>query len=335
MNKLSNSLVQFAGVENLSVYEMFKDYYARFSDEILHKNIGPYHTENKNGQHISFAEADSQMHKALMSEINRVAGMPMPENFSKALWASNPQFRWASFAVITMMIEEILPATIIDSIGLYTDMRFVNWGDVPLFEVPNRALPINTTAGNSQRTQPIQKFYRGNETVNVVNHAITMSVDLYAVLAGRQSLAEFARRCVLKIETDMSVDAYKALTAGLTAGTVPAALHIQGAFDMEQLIGLAQRIEAYNFGMKPIIAGTTVGLMKILPDSASGYRLNADAAGPQVNLIRTAYNYDFLELRQVATGDYTNFGTALNDDLIIVMSPASDKLVRGNFRPVH
>lgn len=329
MNKLPESLVKFAGVENLNAYEMFRDYYARFSDEVLKKNIGPYHTTNKDGKVISFAEADAQMHKALLAEIDRVSGQHMPENFSEQMWASNPNYQWATFAVVLNMIETILPKTIIDSIGFYTDLRFIGWGDVALFDLPNRALPINSLAGNAQRIAPIQKMYRGNNTVEVTNHMMTMSVDMYRVLSGHDSLAEYARRCVIKMETDLSVEAYKALTAGLTAGTVPSQLHIQGAFDMEDLVSLCQRVEAYNYGMKPVIAGTTLGLMKILPDSAAGYRLNVDASNPHVNLIRTAFGYDFLELRQVATGNYTDFGLALNDDLIMVISPAADKLVRG------
>lgn len=166
-------------------------------------------------------------------------------------------------------------------------------------------------------------------TIPVFNHVITTSVDLYAVLAGRQSLAEFARIAVLSIETDMTREAYNAAVAGLTAVSRPAALKIEGAFDMETLIKLCQTVGAYNFGMKPIIAGTTVGLMKVLPDSANGYRLNADAASPAVNLVRTAYDYDFMVLNQAATGDYTNYSLALDDSLLFVISPAADKIVKG------
>ena len=202
MNKLSTDIITFAGANNTSAYEKFADYYKHFSDEVLKKNIGSYDST------VSFAEKEAKMNEAMMAEIERVAGQKMPEGMTAEMWASNPNFKWASFAVVTMMIETILPLTIMDSIGLYTDMRFVGWGDVPLFDVPTKALPLVSKGANAQRTTLIQKFYRGNATVQVVNHVITTSVDLYRVLAGRDSLAEFARRCVIAIETDMTREAY-------------------------------------------------------------------------------------------------------------------------------
>ena len=323
MNKLSTDIVTFAGPNNISAYEKFADYYKHFSAEVLKKNIGAYDST------VSFAEKETKMNEAMLAEIERVSGQKMPEGMTEQMWATNPNFKWASFAVVTMMIETILPLTIVDTIGLYTDMRFIGWGDVALFDVPNKALPLVSRGANAQRTTLIQKFYRGNATVDVVNHVITTSVDLYRVLAGRDSLAEFARRCVIAIETNMTQEAYTTVTNGLLGASTPAALKVSGAFDMEQLITLCQRVGAYNFGMKPIIAGTTVGLMKVLPDSAAGYRLNADANGPRINLIRTAYDYDFMVLPQVAVPDYTNYGLALNDNLLMVVSPAADKLLRG------
>lgn len=176
----------------------------------------------------------------------------------------------------------------------------------------------------------IQRQYKSDYIVPVYNHVITASVDLYSVLAGRMNLAEFARKAVISIETAMTREAYNAVVTGLAnVNTGVAALNYNGVFDMTKLIQMAQTVGAYNYNMKPIIAGTTVGLMKVLPDSASGYRLNADANGPQINLIRTAFNYDFMVLPQVATGDYTNYTLALNDNQLFVISPAADKLVRG------
>lgn len=227
------------------------------------------------------------------------------------------------------MIETILPATIINEIGLYTEIRQIGFGDVPLFKVPPRSLMTVSRGGNAQRQTLIQKQYKSDATIPVFNHVITTSVDMYAVLSGRQSLAEFARIAVLSIETEMTKEAYGAVTAGLTGVNRPAALKIEGVFDIQKLIKLAQTVQAYNFNMKPVIAGTTLALSKVLPDSANGYRINADSANMNIQLIRNIYGYDFMELPQVAIGDFTNYGLALNDDLLFVISPATDKIVKG------
>lgn len=328
MNKLSNSIVAFAG-NNTTVYEMFSDYYNHYSAEVLGKNIGSYSTVNKEGQPITFAEKDEQMRKATIAEVERVANYNMPEGMSYQLFASNPNLTWASFAVVNMMIETILPRTVLDSIGMYTDMRFVDWGDVPLFDVPNRAFPVVSKAGSASRTQLLQKFYRGNATVDVENHKISLTVDMYAVFSGRQSLAEVARRAAIAIEADMTREAYNTVKKGITNVSIPTELRAQGAFDMETLIGIAQRVEAYNFGMRPVFLTTTLGAMKILPNSADGYRLNTDANNPKIGLMRTVYNYDLMIMNQVATPDYTDFSLALDDNLIMVVSLAADKLLRG------
>ena len=322
MNKLSNNIVKFSA-GNTSPYEMFADYMCHYYAEVQKKNVGPYDTS------VSFAEKDAKMHKALLNEIYRVSGQRIPEGMSDELISSNPNLRWAAFAVVDMMIETILPAVIIDSIGLYTDIRFIDWGDVPMFEVPSRALFTVSNGGSAQRTTMRQKQYKGNQTVAVTNHLITAQVDMYRVLAGRDNLGEFARRAVLAIEQDMTREAYDAVLAGLTGVNVPAGLKYEGAFDMERLIKMCQVVGAYNYNMKPIIAGTTVGLMKVLPDSAAGYRLNTPADGIKIDLIRTAYTYDFMVLPQVATGDFQNYSLALNDNTLFVLSPAADKLVRG------
>lgn len=326
--KLSNDIIKFSG-GSTNVYEMFYDYYCHASAERQNKKIDEYRTFAKDGRHISLAEKEKQIHEVVLSEIERVSGQKRPSGISPEIWTANPNFKWATFAVVTMLIETILPDTIINSIGLYTDMRFIGFGDVPHFEVPSRALFTVSQGSNAQRTTMIQRQYQSDATVPVYNHVISTSVDLYAVLAGRMNLADFARKAVISIETDMSREAYNAVKTGITGSNVPAALKVSGAFDMEKLITICQQVGAYNFGMKPIIAGTTVGLMKALPDSAAGYRINADANGPQINLIRTAFDYDFMVLPQIATGNYTDYSLALDNNLLMILSPASDKLVRG------
>lgn len=326
--KLPTNVVKFAN-GNSNAYEMFADYYRQYSAEVLNKNIGAYQTQKSDGTAISFAEKETKVHEAMLAEIERFAGCKRPEGVSNEMWASNPSFKWATFAVVTMMIETILPSTIVDSIGLYTDIRNVGFGDVPLFTIPPRSLFTTSLGSNAQRTTLIQKQYKGNATIPVFNHVITTSVDLYKVLAGRQSLAEFARIVVLSIETSMTREAYDAVVAGLTGVSRPAALKIEGAFDMATLIKLCQTVEAYNFGMKPIIAGTPLALLKVLPDSADGYRLMTGADAPVIGLMRNVLGYDVMPLKQVATGNYNDYSTVLNDNLLFVLSPAADKLLKG------
>lgn len=138
--KLTNQIVNFAQ-GNTSVFEKFADYYNHYSAEMLKKNIGTYDTS------VSFAEKEKKMNEAMFAEIERFSGQKRPSGVSNEIWATNPTFKWATFAVVTMLIETILPQTIIDSIGLYSDIRNVGFGDVPMFKVPPRSL-MTVSRGN-------------------------------------------------------------------------------------------------------------------------------------------------------------------------------------------
>lgn len=147
---------------------------------------------------------------------------------------------------------------------------------------------------------------------------------MYSVLAGKESIAEFVRLVVTAIEQDMYAEAVTALTTGLSALATP--YTYTGAFDMATLLTMAEQVQVYNQGVRPVIAGTAVALMNVIPDSASGYRGNYDANGGSINLLRGVYGFDVLKLDQAAS---KNGGLVLPNDQIFVVSPSQDKLVKG------
>lgn len=147
---------------------------------------------------------------------------------------------------------------------------------------------------------------------------------MYSVLSGKESIAEFVRLVVTAVEQDMYAEAVTALTAGLSALSAP--YSYTGAFDMATLLNMAEQVQVYNQGVRPVIAGTAVALMNVIPDSASGYRGNYDANGGSINLLRGVYGFDVLKLDQAAA---KNGGLVLPNDKIFVVSPSQDKLVKG------
>ena len=94
---------------------------------------------------------------------------------------------------------------------------------------------------------------------------------MYKVLAGLESLAEFVRKAVVSIETEMTKDAYSAMRAGLTAVTMPANLKVTG-YSQADLLKICERVTAYNGGAKAIIVGTTSAVANILPNGVTYFR---------------------------------------------------------------
>lgn len=159
-------------------------------------------------------------------------------------------------------------------------------------------------------------------------HIITVYADMFSVLCGKQDLAEFVRLAVISVETEMTKDIMGALSTGLTAGTYPQQLVVSGAFSTQQLITLAETVQAYNYGVKPVLMGTASALVQVVPDSTIGARIVVNGDGGSIRILNDFYGYTLIQLPQVATGDYSNFGLAMDPNTVYVLSPGMDKLIK-------
>ena len=231
----------------------------------------------------------------------------------------------ASFAVVDATVNAILPQVLTPAFGLFTDFRFVSLGDVVKFKImPNQFFTVSK-GGTGERTIHRQKDFAQDIIVAPVEHIVTVYTDMYRVLAGKEDIADFVSRVVLAIEQAMYGDALNALMTGLN--NLPTGTYnISGAFDMKTLVKMAETVQVYNAGVRPVIAGSATALMHVLPDSTLGYRGNYDANGGSIELIKNVYGYDVIKMDNAAA---QGGGLVLPDDKIFVVSPAQDKLVKG------
>ena len=317
MTKLPSNVVTFAG-NNTKTYEQFRDYFFH-AESLQGKKLGEFDDT------IKFAEKETQMHTAMLSEVVRLSGQSIPEGMDMVQFANNPQIKWAMGAVVNMMIEAIIPDTIIRTIGLYTDIQTVVWGGVGQFNIKPNATMSTTKFSNGRREGFAQKQFNTSVSIIPEAHEVNVEVSLYKILVGEESLADFTRKAVLALETQMTLDAYTAFATIADRGTFPSVLD-EATFAVDTLIGQCQIVEGYAKA-KPVIIGTKRALAKVLPDSTKGYRLTTPSEAPSIGLIRGFYEYDIMELPQVATG--VDFGLALDDDYIYVIAPSSDKLIKG------
>lgn len=115
--KFSNDVVKFFG--NTDFVECFSDYY--------------YNTDKMT------AEQHSKIENAFFAEIEKKAGVAR-EGVTAEAWASHPSVQWAAFSVVDAVVNTILPQTLNSSIGLFTDLKFVGYGDSVKFRVRPRGL---------------------------------------------------------------------------------------------------------------------------------------------------------------------------------------------------
>ena len=126
----------------------------------------------------------------------------------------------------------------------------------------------------------------------------------------------------------MKYDIYDAFAAAMNAlpNSVGASqLRISG-FSQDTAIALAQKVQAWNGGAKPVFLGTKLALSKILPASTNTRILLGD------EYVKVGYMRDFMgistvELEQVVDNT-SEFAVKLDDAKIYVICPGTDKMVK-------
>ena len=126
----------------------------------------------------------------------------------------------------------------------------------------------------------------------------------------------------------MHKEAYQTLASLVANGSFPTALKETG-YTADKAITLAQTVEAYNNGAKVAFVGTKKAIYQMLPDASKGYRMITDATAPQINIVRGIFDWDIIEIPQVATGDDSDYGLALADNKVYIISIGAEKPIKG------
>jgi hypothetical protein len=335
--KLMNNVLKFSeSFELTPLIKHFGDYFntyrAQFEDaKVDYEKTGIRKTDDGREEVITltFADKEQAINREFREAVYKMANVTNPNVLPEIAWATNPQVTWAAFAIVSTMIDAVLPDTLIDSIGAYTDIRTIGFGDSAVFNIEPRDLFPVTKAGRGKRNAEMQKQFVGQVALVPENHMLTVGVSLYRVLSGAESLARFAAKAIRSLETQVALDAYTAFNAAMialptTAGN--AQLRAAG-WDSDTFVNFAQKVTAWNGGAQAIGLGTKRALAQVLPTVDTNYRYDLESDYVKVGYIRQLNGYNFIELAQVA--DWQNpFGLSLNDDVIYIMSPAAQKPVK-------
>jgi len=331
MSQIPNQVMQFAGGENnLAVYNAFKDYFRHYQANNGKEGVeyNKFTTDaNGNRVELSFSAKEDALNQALKKEILRKAGITDISQFPLETWAGHPVLRWASFAVVSALVDMILPEVMIDSIGMYSDVRTIGWGDSAAFDIKPRDLFVVSKAGRAKRTTELHKQFEGQVTLIPEPRQIAVTVSLYRVLAGKESLAEFVMKAVRSMESQLTVDTYNTFATAMNAldNTAGTGLRTAG-FTQAEFVRLSQTVRAWNGGANPIAIGTQAALANILPADAN-YRYDLSSEYVKMGYIRNFQQTDILMLPQVATWE-TPFDLRLADNRIWIVSPSAQKLVK-------
>lgn len=328
--KIPNEVLSFAGEANMAPYKMFVDYNNHYRALNGAKGFEYQETtvdETGAPVRISFDEKGAKLNAALQREIMRVAGINNFNEFPVSTWANHPTLKWATFAVVSAMIDMVLPDAIIEGIGMYSDVRTIGWGDSAAFDVEPRDLFVVSKAGRSKRTTELHKQYKGQVTIMPEPREMSVYVSLMKVLAGKESLAELVTKMTRSFEVQLTYDIYDAFVTALgnVSNTASTGLRVAG-YTQAEFVRLSQTVQAWNGGARPVAVGTQRALANILPANAN-YRYEIDSEFVKVGYLRNFQGTDIMVLPQVA--DWTTpFALKLADDKIWILSPSSQKIIK-------
>lgn len=327
MFKMTANVRNFAeGNGLMPLFAQFSDYWNHYRSQNSKKQYD-FAQVDAEGRPITFEEKERRMHESLVKAVIERSGVKYAADSAVATWFNHPNVIFETFAIVSQMIDMILPQTVIDSIGAYAAVKTGGFGDSFAFDIKPRDIFVVSKAGHGQRTAELHKQFNGQVTVLPEARMVTVGVSLYRILAGQESLAEFTAKAVRGMETQISLDAYNAFAAAMDAvsNTTTTGLRVAG-YTAETLVRLCQQVEAWSNGAKPIVMGTALALLNVLPTDAN-YRYDLESDYVKIGYVPTMHGYDLMRLPQVADIS-TPFGRVLADNRLWIVAPSSDKIVK-------
>jgi len=305
----------------------------KFSDNVdLHKAWGDYFNHYRAIQFgkkvdydnsISFEEKTEKLHRAIETEIAKLAGVNN-STFSEAVWKTNPMYRWATFAVISSMVDMVIPDVIVDDFAQFAEVRNGGFGDSFVFDIAPSDLFIITKGANGKRRTFAQRQFNSQVAIVPEARLITVEEDLSRILAGKRNLAEYAMKCALAMEAEISIDIYTAIND--TFATLPAKFK-EAAFDTNAFIRLAQRVQAANNGARCVVFGTKIALSKVLP-SNDYLKIQLGDIYNRAGYLATYMGVDLFEIPQRIDYTSSDYSFALAEDKLYFISTGTQKLVK-------
>ncbi len=210
MANLPISVLRFAvdhGDGMKELVDNFVDFYNQHrAEQWGHKT--QFITEYK-GQKISFAEKERAIDGMILREMGKMAGVDVTSMKAEQMM-SHPVVKWAAVNIVSQLIDAVLPDTMVQGTGAYAEVISRDLGETYVADIKSRDLFAVTKSGRGvgQRHAEIHRALTRQVVINPEGHQITVGVNLFRVLTGQESLAEFTTKAMRSMETEVTKDIY-------------------------------------------------------------------------------------------------------------------------------
>lgn len=270
----------------------------------------------------SLAEKEAIVNKIANSEIKKRIPVNM-ELFSKDEMAHSVYYRTAFFSVVNYLVDTVMPDIIAEDFYQFANVSTVGRGNSGKFLMKSCDLFEVSVNGNSRRRVNAQRQFTGEKTLTPVNHTVTTQVDLYRVMCGEESLAEYAMKVILSIESEIALDIVYVMEKSFDTRT---ANFKETGFDAVAFKTLATRVAAANNA--PCVAvGTELALQNVLPQD-DYLKIGLGEGYNTIGYLPVFQNVPLIALPQKIDWVSDDYDFALSNDLIYFVSPGVQKLVQ-------
>jgi len=268
-------------------------------------------------------EKELLVNAAIDKEIGHILSLDC-SFIDKEAYATNPTYQWATFAVVNKLVDMIIPDVVTEDFLNVANTQTIGYGDSAVFDIKSGDLFTVTKNGNSRRHVEAQRQFTGQKALVPTNHTITTEVDLYRVLAGKESLAEYAMKVALSIESEIAIDIMACVKNSFDTLTTN---FKENAFSEPAFKKLATRVSAANGGAKAVALGTELGLGTVMPTN-DYLKMGLGETYSKIGYLPVFKNVPLVAIAQKIDWDSADYDFALDDTYIYMISPQTQKLVQ-------
>lgn len=273
---------------------------------------------------MSYEEKHEKFNRALLTQSVVNAGLPASKASDTKVFMKT-SVREETFALVSEILDVIVPNTVLNDFYRIAETKNVAWGDNLKFTIPNPNLFVVSKLGNGIRQAEPQRLYDGDVVLTPEVRAITVEEDFYRIVAGKVDWGMVIAKVAQSIETQISVDVYNAIFNSYD--NLDTNLK-EGGFTQTAFVKLAQRVEALNRGSKVYVMGTRSALATVIPsDDYLKFPLGAEYNA--LGYLGNFHGVEMLEIPQKIAVNTLDF--AISDNRLFFFSMASDKPVKVAF----
>lgn len=326
----ANVLHFSADVSMKTILESAIDFWNHFKSENSNNSQKfSYATKDNDGREVTLTQKSEALGQMILDYAAKKVGITDLSPETATEYYNHPTLRWAVGNIGTQIIDAVLPDTVAKSNSAFCEIKTVGWGETAIFDIRSRDLFAVTKASNLGKKQANrQTQFLGQKFLTPEMRQVTVGLNLWRVLTGKDSLANFISKALLAIETEMSRDIYTEMAVAMAAlsTTASTGLRVVG-YSQDDFIGLADKVSSWSGGAAAIAIGTKIALNKIFPNDAN-YRYDIQSDYIKLGYMRNISGINTLEMPQIADYATGPFATFLNNDRVWIIAPGTDKPVK-------